>query len=233
MGQNENKCWIPWGWRQRRSRAARSWLTGKCKSRACAEACPSTLISVSPELSAFQKLPSPILEGLSFPWHHQSHQLRASAHAINWGSGQLIRVFPVVWPQQLITGISRGREPAPIRAIPALLLEQPRKKWFYYTWVNAWSAWAPVKISLKTELCRGQGRKEDRAQLLSSVRLCDPLVCSPPGSSVREILQTRILDWVAVPFSRGSSSPRNWTRVSCLAGRFFTIWDTTEAQNED
>ena len=51
---------------------------------------------------------------------------------------------------------------------------------------------------------------------------------SPPGSSVHEILQARILEWVAVPFSRGSSQPRDWTRVSYTAGRFFTIWATRE-----
>ena len=39
-----------------------------------------------------------------------------------------------------------------------------------------------------------------------------------------------ILDWVAYPFSRGSSQPRNWTRVSCIPGRFFTIWATRKAQ---
>ena len=39
----------------------------------------------------------------------------------------------------------------------------------------------------------------------------------------------RILEWVAYPFSRGSSWPRNWTRVSCIAGRFFTSWATREA----
>ena len=53
--------------------------------------------------------------------------------------------------------------------------------------------------------------------------------CSPPGSSVHGILQARILEWVAIPFSRGSSWPRNWTRVSCIAGRSFTIWATREA----
>ena len=47
------------------------------------------------------------------------------------------------------------------------------------------------------------------------------LYCSPPGSSVHGILQTRILEWVAIPFSRGSSQPRDWTQVSCIAGRFF------------
>ena len=54
--------------------------------------------------------------------------------------------------------------------------------------------------------------------------LCDPCMdCNLPGSSVHWILQTRILEWVAIPFSRGSSQPRNWTWVSCIAGRFFTI----------
>ena len=52
--------------------------------------------------------------------------------------------------------------------------------------------------------------------------LCDPIHYSPPGSSVHGILQTRILEWVAIPFSRGSSWPRNQTQVSCIASRFFT-----------
>ena len=47
---------------------------------------------------------------------------------------------------------------------------------------------------------------------------------SPPGSSVHEILQARILEWVTIPFSRGSSWRRDQTQVSCIAGRFFTIW---------
>ena len=54
--------------------------------------------------------------------------------------------------------------------------------------------------------------------------LCDTMNCSPPGSSVHGILQARILEWVAISFSRGSSRPRDWTQVSCIAGRFFTIW---------
>ena len=56
--------------------------------------------------------------------------------------------------------------------------------------------------------------------------LCDALNCSPPGSSVHGILQARILEWVAIPFSRGSSWPRDQTWVPCTAGRFFTIWAT-------
>ena len=46
--------------------------------------------------------------------------------------------------------------------------------------------------------------------------------CSPPGSSVLGILQARILEWVGIPFSRGSSWPRDQTRISCIADRFFT-----------
>ena len=59
--------------------------------------------------------------------------------------------------------------------------------------------------------------------------LYDPVDCSPPGSSVHGILQARILEWVAVPFSRGSSQPRDQMWVSCIAGRFFTILAIREA----
>ena len=52
----------------------------------------------------------------------------------------------------------------------------------------------------------------------SSLTLCDPTDCRPPVSSAHGILQ-----WVAIPFARGSPPPRNRTWVSCIAGRFFTI----------
>ena len=52
--------------------------------------------------------------------------------------------------------------------------------------------------------------------------------CSLPGSPVHGILQARILEWVAIPFSRGSSQGRDQTQVSCVAGRFFTVWATRE-----
>ena len=61
--------------------------------------------------------------------------------------------------------------------------------------------------------------------------LCDPMDCSPPGSSVHWILQARILEWVAISFSRGSSQLRDRTQVSCIAGRRFTLWATREAPN--
>ena len=52
--------------------------------------------------------------------------------------------------------------------------------------------------------------------------LCDPMDCSLRGSSVHGIFQARILEWVAISFSRGSSQPRKWTQVSHIAGRRFT-----------
>ena len=59
----------------------------------------------------------------------------------------------------------------------------------------------------------------------SCLTLCNPMDCSPPGSSVHG----RILEWVAIPYSRGCSRPRDQTRVSRIAGRCFTIWVTREA----
>ena len=56
--------------------------------------------------------------------------------------------------------------------------------------------------------------------------LCDPVDCSPPGSSLRGILQARILEWVAISFSRRSSQPRDRTQVSRTAGGRFIIWAT-------
>ena len=67
--------------------------------------------------------------------------------------------------------------------------------------------WVKVKV---TQLC---------------LTLCDPM-----DYTVYGILQVRVLDWVAFPFSRGSSQPRDWTQVSHIIGRFFTSWATREAQ---
>ena len=59
--------------------------------------------------------------------------------------------------------------------------------------------------------------------------LCNPVDCSLPTSSVHGILQAKILEWVPILFSRGSSQPRDRTWVCYMAGIFFTIWDTKEA----
>ena len=59
--------------------------------------------------------------------------------------------------------------------------------------------------------------------------LYDPVDCSLPGFSVHGILQARILEWVAISFSRGSSQPRDGTQVSHIGGRRFNLWATREA----
>ena len=66
--------------------------------------------------------------------------------------------------------------------------------------------------------------------------LCHPMDCSPPGSSVHGILQARILEWVALPSSRGSSWPRDRTHISyisCIAGGFFNCWAIEESHPFD
>ena len=57
---------------------------------------------------------------------------------------------------------------------------------------------------------------------------CDPVDCSLPGSSIQGILQARIMEWVAISSSRGSSQPKDRTQVSRIAGRSFTLWATRE-----
>ena len=63
------------------------------------------------------------------------------------------------------------------------------------------------------------------------VKVAQPCLslCDPMDYTVHGILQARILEWVAFPFSRGSSQPRDQTQVSWIAGRFFTSWATREA----
>ena len=66
------------------------------------------------------------------------------------------------------------------------------------------------------------------AQLCPTI--CNPMNYSPPGFSVHGILQARILEWVVLPFSRGSSPPKDRNWVSCIASRFFIIWAIWEAR---
>ena len=73
---------------------------------------------------------------------------------------------------------------------------------------------------------KGEGEGEV-AQLCPT--LCDPMDCNLPGFSIHGILQARILEWVTISFSRGSSWPRDWTRASSIGGRRFNLWATREA----
>ena len=84
-------------------------------------------------------------------------------------------------------------------------------------------------MSCLDKLFKGHERENTRSRsvkvlvIQSHPTLCEPVDCSLPGSSDHGIFQARILKWVAMPTSRGSSRPRDQTRVSCSAGRFFTI----------
>ena len=81
-------------------------------------------------------------------------------------------------------------------------------------------------LFVRTYVCLSAAAKS----LQSCPTLCDHTDCSPPGSSVLGILQARILAWVAMLSSRGSSQLRDWTQVSHITGGFFTSWATREAQ---
>ena len=82
-------------------------------------------------------------------------------------------------------------------------------------------------LSKKSPLVPHQGKHFKVSSCLlvtqSYPTLCNPMDRNPPGSYVHEILQARILEWVAIPFSRGSSHPRDRTHVSCITGRSFTV----------
>ena len=67
------------------------------------------------------------------------------------------------------------------------------------------------------------GNESESEVSQSCPTLCDPMDCSLPGSSVHGIFQARVLEWAAISFSRGSSQPRDRTRVSHIADRHFTI----------
>ena len=91
----------------------------------------------------------------------------------------------------------------------------------------------PVGIARQAPLSMGFSRQEywsESEVAQSCPTLCDPMDCSPPCSSVHRISQARILEWVAISFSRGFSRPKDWTRVSGIAGRRFTVWATRESQ---
>ena len=73
---------------------------------------------------------------------------------------------------------------------------------------------------------------EDWSEVLvdqSCLTLCNPMDCSLPGSSVHGISQARILEWVAISSSRGSSQLRDWAWISCIVSRFFTSWATRKS----
>ena len=101
--------------------------------------------------------------------------------------------------------------------------------------LSALSFW--VSLFLRTRnynsRTRASGLNSSPKQIFVSISqscltLCDPMDCSPPDFSVHVILQARILECIAISFSRVSSRPRVWTWISHIAGRLFTDWATRE-----
>ena len=85
-----------------------------------------------------------------------------------------------------------------------------------------WESWIDlilIAVSSDLQLCSCSFAKLDPT-------LCDPTDCSPPGSSVHGILQERILEWVAITFSRGSSHTRDQTHISCISRQILYHWAT-------
>ena len=95
-------------------------------------------------------------------------------------------------------------------------------KWFWINTIPFFQAWP-----LRSLLNQGEN-SESISELMLVTQLCptfcDPMDCNLPGSSVHGILQARILEWVAISFSRGSSLPGDCTQVSPIVGRSLTIW---------
>ena len=101
----------------------------------------------------------------------------------------MITRFFILWG----TSILFPMVAAPIYSIIYILLEFP----FLYIPSNFCYLW----VCMCTQSCP---------------TLCYPICCSPPGSSVHRLLQAKLLEWVAISFSRGSLWPRDWTQVSCI-----------------
>ena len=112
-------------------------------------------------------------------------------------------------------------------------LKSPALAGGFFT-INA--TWEALSQSLSSNICLDGSSYEISLPNLESESevaqscptLCDPMDCSLPGFSVHGIFQARVLEWVAISFSRGSSWPRDRTQIFCIAGRHFTLWATRE-----
>ena len=106
-------------------------------------------------------------------------------------------------------------------------------------YLKAHESMAPVSTGsensiqvIKKDLAKSLFQKALKVKVLvaqACLAVWDSINCSLPGSSVHGILQARILKWVAILFFRASSQLRDQTQVSCIAGRFFTVWAAREA----
>ena len=93
--------------------------------------------------------------------------------------------------------------------------------------LGRWQKMPGVSVPSASLWPQAAGRSESESEVTQSCStLCDPMDYSLSGPSVHGISQARVLEWIDISFSSGSSRPRNQTRVSHTAGRCFTVWAT-------
>ena len=95
--------------------------------------------------------------------------------------------------------------------------------WSHHFKANRWGKWQIVFWGAPKSADGDCSMKLKKSLLLPTLTLCDRMDYSPPGCSAHGILQARILEWVAITFSRGSSRPRDQTQVSRIGGRHFNL----------
>ena len=122
----------------------------------------------------------------------------------------------------ILSGVKYWAKSILIPSFPWTIWHPPTVIWEIAVFPNLFVLWSQVDwvISQLYDLLAMRKVKV----LVSASDSLWPMDYSPPGSFVYGILQARILEWVAIPFSRESSCPRDWNHVSHIASRFFTIW---------
>ena len=111
--------------------------------------------------------------------------------------------------------------PLPPSIFPSTFSNKPA---LHIRWPTYWSFSFSISPSNEySRLISFRGMLKVKVKSLRHVRLCDSVDCSLSGSSVHGIFQARVLEWIAISFSRGSPQPRNQTLVFLIAGRRFTV----------
>ena len=109
--------------------------------------------------------------------------------------------------------------------LPTFAFQSPIMK---KTLFGGWSEKKDFYLSFIWDLRLQTKQVTSTLKVKSCPTLCDPMYCSLPGCSVYGIFQAIVLEWIAISFSRGSSQPRDRTRVSHTVGRCLTVWATRE-----
>ena len=153
--------------------------------------------------------------------------LECSDSAHNYMSGNL----PITWMY------SKGLEYKQGKKLPTPLLQnleyqgrRGRGSSMGWTDISTKDTKGRLKKN-ELQLCKSESESESESvsHWVLSDSIVTPVDCSLPGCSVHGLLQAKILEWIAMPSSRGSFRPRDWSWVFCIAARFFTVWATRES----